>query len=287
MRITNVMMYSCMLVMLFFMTSCVKYYDLITSEFPQGKDLPDKREIVARYMQTATVYDEFQTVAVFNALWLSYEVRAAYVDVYCSKRGLSPDEREEMLKRQLEENKYWVSFYVLADVRSKTNASLSDQNPMWTLHLKLGEYETLVPESIKEVDLDPELQLLFGSRFNLFKTAYLVKFPLQPVPSTSTTEPGSSEVVSVEVETAKTSQPTNVRVSVETPASTITTTTPAATPVSHVVPRPDLAKKLANGTISLVQLIVKSVHKECTLTWDRNQMAKKRKIIRDEDFYWG
>lgn len=250
MRITNFMMNACLLVMLVFMTSCVKYYDLVKSEFPQGKDQPDKREVAAHYKRTATVYDEFQTKAVFNALWLSDELRTAYVDVYCDKRGLSCDEKEEMLKRQLQENKYWVSFYVLADVRSKTNQSLSDENAMWTLHLKLGDYETLIPESIKEVDLDPEYQLFFGATFNLFKTAYLVKFPLQPEPSL--------------------------------PASAS-----AAVPVPRVVSRPDLARKLANGTITLVQLIVKSIYKECTLTWDRDEIAKKRKILRDEDFYWG
>lgn len=229
MLISNVMTKSCIFVMLFFMTSCVKYYDLVKSEFPQGKDQPDQRTIAANYQRTATVYDEFQTKGVFNALWLSDELRTAYVDVYCDKRGLSCDEKEEMLKRQLEENKHWVSFYVLADIRSRTNASLSDENAMWTLYAKLGEYETIVPESIKEIDVEPEFQLFFGKTFNLFKAAYLVKFPITSV----------------------------------------------------------TADKLARCNITLVRLIVKSVYKECTLTWDKDEMAKKRKVLRDEDYYWG
>lgn len=259
MHIPNVMTKACLLVMLCFMTSCVKYYDLIKSEFPQGKDQPDYRVVASLYKRTATVYDEFQTKAAFNALWLSDELRTAYVNVYCNKRGLSNDEKEEMLKRQLEENKYWVSFYVLADIRSKTNSSLSDPNAMWTPYLKLGDFDTLVPESIKEVDLDPEFQLFFGKTFNLFKVAYLIKFPIQPQPSVV----AAAAISDSGADTPK----------------------PACTRV--VAPRPDLARKLANCSITLVQLVIRSIYKECTLTWDRDEMAKKRKVLCDEDFYWG
>ena len=42
----------------------------------------------------------------------------------------------------------------------------------------------LEPISIKEVDVEPEYQDFFGKhRFNLFKEAYLVKFPMQDLES--------------------------------------------------------------------------------------------------------
>lgn len=229
MRSTSIMTNILVVVAMLTMTSCVKYYDLIKSEFPQGKELPDNKVVAAQYKRSAVVYDEFQTAAAFNVLWLSDELRSAYVNMYCDRRGLTCDEKEEMLKRQLEENKHWISFYVLADIRSKTNSALGDENASWTLSAQLGDYDALVPESIKEVDLEPEYQAVFGSAFNLFKVAYLVKFPI-----------GVHD-----------------------------------------------AHKLAQGSISLVSLIIKSVYKECRLVWDKDEMAQKRKIVRDEDFYWG
>ena len=44
------------------------------------------------------------------------------------------------------------------------------------LYLTLPDGQKIMPISIKEVDLEPEYQFLFGHRFNLFKRAYVVKF---------------------------------------------------------------------------------------------------------------
>jgi hypothetical protein len=162
-------------------TSCIKYYDLAKSEFPQGEKKPDKRLVAKQYRRTQTVYDEFETKAVFNALWLSDALRTAYVDVYSHKRGFADDAKEEMLKRQLEENQHWLSFYLLADIREKTYVSLSDPNAGWNMYAVIDDGKKLVPESIKEVDLEPEYQFFFGRDvFNLLKAAYLVKFPISP-----------------------------------------------------------------------------------------------------------
>jgi hypothetical protein len=162
-------------------TSCVKYHDLVKSEFPQGGRLPDQRAIAQRYRRTATLYEEFQTRAVCSALWCSDEWRTAYVDVYGSKRGLSAESREEMLKRQLEENQHWITFYLLADVRDKTFTSLGDSVASWSVYAEVdGKKMTPAPkkEGIREVELEPELQLFFGPTFNLFKGAYLIRIPI-------------------------------------------------------------------------------------------------------------
>lgn len=174
----NVLKNMTMVCLLVTISSCgVKYYDIVKSEFPQCPDTPDHREVAARYVRKLPIYDEFQTKAIFNALWLSDPVRTAYTDVYSSKRGLDCEAREALLKRQLEENKYWVSMYVLADIRDNIYTSLSDPNSLWTLSLQIDCDKRIVPESIKEVDLAPEIKLFFGEQVN-FKTAYLVKFPI-------------------------------------------------------------------------------------------------------------
>ena len=71
------------------------------------------------------------------------------------------------------------AFYVLADVRAKTNKGLHEKGASWTFALENKKGKRVEAESIKNVDeLDSEYQMLFGHRFNLFKEIYLVKFPV-------------------------------------------------------------------------------------------------------------
>lgn len=168
------------MVSLFFLPSCIKYHKLVESETHQGKDLTDNRAIAHRYVRSITIYDQFETKARFDALWLSDEVRMAYVERYCQRRGKSDEEADAILARQLEENKHSVSFYVLADIREKRNEMLSEKEPIWTMYLDC-DGRRASPENIKEIELEPEYQFFFGYRMESFKTAYLVKFPMRVV----------------------------------------------------------------------------------------------------------
>ncbi len=165
-----------LLPMIAVISGCVPYYKLSKREFPQGIDLPIRNEISRDYVKAQTVYDQFTTLAHFDAMWLSDQTRIAYVDTYCQKRGKTGDAKEAFLRRQLEENRHWISFYVLADVRDVFNGTMSDKTPVWTPYLEIGEIK-IEPVTIKEVDLEPEYISLFGSKLNSFKTVYLVSFP--------------------------------------------------------------------------------------------------------------
>ena len=161
-----------------FLYGCVPYYKLSKSEFPQGKELEiSKLGIVQQYLKSATIYKCFTTLAIFDALWLSDDVREAYVALHSQKSGKSQTSREALLNRQLEENKHWISFYVLADIRQEPNSGMSEKSPLWSTYIDLGCNKKIEPESIKEVELDTENIFFFGEKFNSFKTAYLVQFP--------------------------------------------------------------------------------------------------------------
>jgi len=167
-----------MMVIVMTLSSCVRYDKLVKSEFPQGTSYDDNRDVTYYNVRSVTLYDQFSTKGVFNALRLSDSTRTKYVDVYTRKRGITGESYKAMLNRNLEENKHWISFYVLADIRDKTYVSFSEKNSFWSLYLDLGNGVTIAPESIKEVDVEPEYQAFFSHRFNLFKAAYLVKFPI-------------------------------------------------------------------------------------------------------------
>jgi hypothetical protein len=173
-----------MLAALSCMTSCVKYTDFAPTEFPQGKKQVDKRMVAQRHRRSTILYNEFETCAIFDALWLSDELRTAYVDLYGTRRGMSQDSQEAMLKMQLEENRHWITFVLLADVRDKSFVSLGDSGASWTAYAQVDGKKFIPAEKkdgVKEIELEPEIQQFFGKTykpFTSFKTAYQIKIPV-------------------------------------------------------------------------------------------------------------
>lgn len=157
--------------------SCIKYYKLSKTECYQGKDLPDRKEVSKNNVRTINIHDQFSTLAIFDFLWLSDETRSAYVDMNSTRKGKDEQAKRALLTRQLEENKHWISFYVLADIKDNTDGSLSDKNSPWALYLVSRDGRKVAPSSIKEVELEPEYKFLFGPKFDLFSRIFEIKFP--------------------------------------------------------------------------------------------------------------
>ena len=137
----------------------------------QGETLEPVSKIPRDYMRSAQVHRQFSTCALIDALWLSDEVRTVYAQTYGLKNGKNDLMTKAFLRRQLEENKHFISFYVL------TNFSLNigDQHNTWAIFLTVDE-TTVAPNEIRLTELTPEFKAFFGKRFNRFKSVYLVKF---------------------------------------------------------------------------------------------------------------
>lgn len=148
------------------------------TESSQGKEHRDFREIMTENLRSVSVYNQWETVAHFDALWLSNDTRKEYVTRYCSRRGRSADETEDMLQKDVAKNRETATFYILADVRDKFFPSLSSMTPAWAIHLEMEDGTKVVPKTIKEVDLEPEFVEMFGHRYKRpkFKLAYEVVF---------------------------------------------------------------------------------------------------------------
>jgi hypothetical protein len=174
-KIDKFLIFVCTLVISF--TGCIKYYQLSESEFSQGKKYSDTSVVRHYFVKSITVYDQFATKAHFDVLYLSDYVRKEYTRIYSSRRG-KDEEADAVFSRLLEDNRHWVSFYVLADIRERVNSVLSDPSSLWTFYLDIKGYK-LAPTLIKEVELEPEYKGFFGNLFEAFKTAYLFKFPAQ------------------------------------------------------------------------------------------------------------
>ena len=166
---------------LVFLPGCKKYHQLVPSESYQGIKKEKPQEISKKFVRSVKVYDEFETIANFDFLLFCGEALEKYSQIYSSRRGLDENEMVDQLQEKIEKDRDQLLFYVLADVRSKKNASLSDKDSCWKIYLNGSNGEKIAPESILEVELEPEIQALFGDRGKQeefrFKIPYLVKFP--------------------------------------------------------------------------------------------------------------
>jgi hypothetical protein len=157
--------------LLVLLPGCGKMVDWVSDSFTQVSPLDVHCDVVEKYSKSITTYDQLTTVAKFDALWLSHEVRQVYVDLFALKFGKTEEQKRALLRRQFEENNHFISFYVL----SLYEYPLGDTHSAWTLFLTIGN-KNYAPIEVKAVELSPEYMCMFGKKFNRFKVAYSVKF---------------------------------------------------------------------------------------------------------------
>jgi hypothetical protein len=155
---------------------CNRYVVWLRDVFYQGSSVETERAVVEQYIRSEHIYDQLTTLAHFDALWLSDEVRSAFSFVHAQKLCLSEERYQVFLRRQLEENTHYISFYVLAAIPTSFGSDvLTDKDADWSFCLTIND-KTYRPVQITLVDLQPEYSMFFGSRYTRFKKAYQVRF---------------------------------------------------------------------------------------------------------------
>jgi len=163
-------------IMLCALSGCGKVVDWGIEVFDQGKDVERPAKAGKSYVRSMTVYDQWTTVGMFDALWLSDEARTAYVDEYALRRAKNQEFKNTLLRRQLEENRHFITFYVLSPYEFPLGESQSD----WQLFLKVDGH-IYHPIELKTVELEVEYKGMFGRKFTRFKESYIVRFDAKNV----------------------------------------------------------------------------------------------------------
>jgi hypothetical protein len=150
---------------------CGGVTDWAKETFDQGKEHKENKKTVKKYLKSVRIYDQFTTIALFDALWLSDQVRILYADTYGAMHGRGKEVRKTFLRRQLKANDHFVTFYVL----STHQIPLNLKPAQWVLHLKVNG-KNYSPTEVKIVELSPEYELFFGSLLTKHKSPYEVRF---------------------------------------------------------------------------------------------------------------
>jgi len=156
------------------LSGCGGLIDWSKETFDQGKNHSEDRETIDAHMRVIKIYDQFETVALFDVLWLSDEVRSLYAQSHSAIYGRNPESSTAFLRRQLKTNEHFVSFYVL----STHAVPLNEKPPLWSVYLKVGE-NTYQPLEMKAVELSPEYRKFFGKRLTNHRRPYEIRFERQ------------------------------------------------------------------------------------------------------------
>ena len=150
-------------------TGCGRIVNWAKDNFYQGCDYDATKPDC--FVRSVTVYDQFTTVAMFDALWLADQVRTDYVNLFAFRFGKSEQQKNSFLRRQLEENNHFIEFYLL----SPYTIRLKEDSPLWSVNLKIDD-NYFAPVEMRIVQLEREYLAFFGKHYTHFKTQYLVKF---------------------------------------------------------------------------------------------------------------
>ncbi len=154
------------------LSGCGAVLDWGQKSFIQNEPLKTDRELVAKYIRSEVIYDQFNTQGKFVALWLNDEVRTEYAKLHGRARGSTPEQEAILVKRQLEEGKHFISFYVL----SLADITLGESDSEWHVFLKINDTMVIVPTDVKQVELPNEYKFYFGKHYSRFKVPYRVLF---------------------------------------------------------------------------------------------------------------
>lgn len=157
-------------IVLLSLSGCGRIIDWGKRTIDQGSSVQQFTDITKQYLRSHHIYTQLETAAIFDVLWLSDEVRTAYVDTYAQRFGMNAAQREKLLSAQLAQNQRTISFYVL----SLYDVYLAAPTAQWAISLKIGDAQYM-PLRVQPVELDPEYKLFFGKLLTRFKVAYMVE----------------------------------------------------------------------------------------------------------------
>jgi len=172
----NDLIYSALIGALILLPSCTRIMNWGMQTFAQAPLLKAHIDKAQQYIRSVSLYDQLTTRARFDALWLSDDVRINYVNLFALKYGKSEEQKKVFLRRQLEENNHFITFYIL----SLYDYPLGESNSEWTLFLQIDD-KYYTPIEIKSVELSREYIYIFGKKYNRFKVPYSVKFDAKDI----------------------------------------------------------------------------------------------------------
>ena len=158
-------------------TGCTKIVDWAKGNFKQAEQYAKEYAApVQDYFRSSSSYNFFTSVSDFTALFLSHQVRKSYVNYYAHRHSLDLDEKKLLFYRLMDENKNYLSFYLVGNGPVATYSSgrayftggytkqgtlLGTKDSVWKIFLNVDGKE-YSPHHVKLTTLPLEYKYFFG-----------------------------------------------------------------------------------------------------------------------------
>ncbi|MGC2310365.1 MAG: hypothetical protein WA432_01950 [Candidatus Babeliaceae bacterium] len=160
-----------------FLLSCSRYVRYAKCTFQQATKYHDSLKVARQFIRSSYVYDQLNTVALFDILWLSRTVRMSYIDLYAHHWNL-PQDTVKNLKEQAEQDlqKVMVFYLLLAPDSDENIISINNTFSRWSVILQINDKKYYPRDMRLEDKLTPEYKAIFGNLDSIHKRVYLVTF---------------------------------------------------------------------------------------------------------------
>lgn len=165
-----------LLLVLIFLPSCYRFINWSKVEFNQACNVKyEYLENAQNYIRTVKVYEQLDTLGIFDALLLSEPTERFFVTSHADKYNLTSQEKNQFLIDRVKKLDGIIAFYVLIQEPKACGEPFDERDAFWKVRMdtRLGQF---LPNLIKKVDISCEYRMIFGKRFNRFKKAYYVEF---------------------------------------------------------------------------------------------------------------
>jgi len=173
-------------------SSCAR--TAVRSELVYEDSLPSYHRVLDNWTRNARIYDGLETVAIFNATYLSKNFREAYAQEYARSKGYTAEHRDRLIDESLEEHARMNVFNLAVYTHQKDLNDLDRKPSSWNVMLVAADGRTIEPERVRKLTVRPFALREFYPYLNDWTEFYEVTFPrLFGVTGTPVIREGKSE----------------------------------------------------------------------------------------------
>lgn len=163
--------------LLFMLPSCSRYVRIFKRAFLGGTENCHDVRAACPYICSLAIYDQGQTVALIDLIWLTEPVRKLYVDLLTQRIGATPEEKKRFVAKECKELQDTIAFYVLMPRLNYDTVSIGcNIFPPWSIILKVNGICYTPCNTIVCQELMPEYMYILGEHFNRYKQPFHVIF---------------------------------------------------------------------------------------------------------------
>ncbi|MFQ5736733.1 MAG: hypothetical protein ACE5GY_07705 [Thermodesulfobacteriota bacterium] len=158
----------------------------------KGVVKPDYSEVLGRWTRSGSIYEGFESRLYMSATYKAPAFREAYIDRYVEDYELGPAYRDLLLGRETEQSGKYNEFFFAAYTPVDKWNDFDRKDSVWRLYFEDSSGAKLSPISITKLDSSDPVIREFFPYFDLWSSAYIVKFPkysetgTEPIPSEET-----------------------------------------------------------------------------------------------------